>query len=150
MSTQAPPSSKAPRDGSRLERTPSSPPAPKTLPEALERALGTAIKSGLTAFGARAALALLLRLPAVVRGKASPLAAIQAALRNVDAQRLGAFMGVFSGAYKAILALLNHYRGHDAQGNASIAGAIAGLAILAEHPDQRVTWGQYAFVRYAT
>ncbi|KAF9204566.1 hypothetical protein BGZ49_005151, partial [Haplosporangium sp. Z 27] len=69
------------------------------------------------------------------------------AFTGQDALRFGAFFGTFSFLWKFVNNGLKLYRGTDDRINGAIAGAIAGLSILIENHERRVTFAQQMFIR---
>ncbi|KAF9913461.1 hypothetical protein BX616_010011 [Lobosporangium transversale] len=113
----------------------------------LKHALLGAIRSGGVSYGAKALVNLCLGMLKVMNGKTSFAKVFKDAFVGADAMRFGAFFGAFSFLWKFVNNGLKLYRGTDDRINGAIAGAIAGLAILIENHERRVTFAQQMFMR---
>ncbi|KAI8602325.1 hypothetical protein EDD21DRAFT_372230 [Dissophora ornata] len=83
----------------------------------------------------------------VMNGKVSFGRVVKDAFLGRDAIRFGSFFGLFSFLWKLVNNGLKLYRGTDDRINGAIAGAVAGLAILIESHERRVTFAQQMFIR---
>ncbi|ORZ10262.1 hypothetical protein BCR41DRAFT_338819 [Lobosporangium transversale] len=83
----------------------------------------------------------------VMKGKGSFAQIFKDAFFGADALRFGSFFGVFSFLWKFVNNGLKLHRGKDDRINGAIAGAIAGLAILIENHERRVTFAQQMLIR---
>ncbi|KAI1315480.1 hypothetical protein EDD11_000712 [Mortierella claussenii] len=106
-----------------------------------------AIRSGGVSYGAKALVNLCLGMLKVMNGKVSLGRVLKDSFVGNDAVRFGSFFGMFSFLWKLVNNGLKLYRGVDDRINGAIAGAIAGLAILIESHERRVTFAQQMFIR---
>ncbi|KAG0238773.1 hypothetical protein BGW42_002639 [Actinomortierella wolfii] len=113
----------------------------------LRHALLGAIRSFGVTYGMKALVNFLLGLLKVSKGKASFAQVFKDAFTGRDPLRFGAFFGMFSFLWKFVNNSLKLHRGKDDRINGAIAGAIAGLAILIESHERRVTFAQQMLVR---
>ncbi|KAI1303392.1 hypothetical protein EDD11_005355 [Mortierella claussenii] len=113
----------------------------------LKHAVLGAIRSGGVSYGMKAMVNLCLGMLKVMKGKGSFVQIFKESFFGVDAVRFGSFFGAFSFLWKLINNGLKLYRGKDDRVNGAIAGAIAGLAILIESHERRVTFAQQMLIR---
>ncbi|KAG0324222.1 hypothetical protein BGZ99_002054 [Dissophora globulifera] len=113
----------------------------------LKHAVLGAIRSAGVSYGAKALVNLCLGMLKLMNGKGSFGRIVQDAFMGRDAVRFGSFFGMFSFLWKLVNNGLKLYRGTDDRINGAIAGAIAGLAILIESHERRVTFAQQMFIR---
>ncbi|KAI7815802.1 hypothetical protein BC939DRAFT_87666 [Gamsiella multidivaricata] len=83
----------------------------------------------------------------VMKGKGSFGQIFKDSFFGADALRFGSFFGAFSFLWKFVNNGLRLYRGKDDRINGAVAGAIAGLAILIESHERRVTFAQQMLIR---
>ncbi|KAI9189295.1 hypothetical protein H9P43_000726 [Blastocladiella emersonii ATCC 22665] len=110
-----------------------------------------AIRSFVLAFGVKSGITLLLKLLKLRKGKESLLSILKATkIHNRDGQRIGALFGLFTLLFHSTV------RGLDSvpaladlapRWRAFIAGAVAGLSILVESPDNRLMFTQQFSMR---
>ncbi|KAF9175578.1 hypothetical protein BGX21_004852 [Mortierella sp. AD011] len=113
----------------------------------LKHAILGAIRSGGVTYGLKALVNLCLGMLKLMRGKGSFAQIFKDSFFGVDAIRFGSFFGAFSFLWKFVNNGLRLYRGKDDRLNGAIAGAIAGLSILIESHDRRVTFAQTMLIR---
>ncbi|KAG0212528.1 hypothetical protein BGX28_006126 [Mortierella sp. GBA30] len=113
----------------------------------LKHAILGAIRSGGITYGAKALVNLCLGMLKLMKGKATFGRIFKDAFAGQDAMRFGCFFGTFSFLWKLVNNGLGLYRGADDKVNGVVAGAIAGLAILIETHERRVTFAQQMFIR---
>ncbi|KAF9187315.1 hypothetical protein BGZ51_001405 [Haplosporangium sp. Z 767] len=113
----------------------------------LKHAILGAIRSGGVSYGLKAMVNLCLGMLKVMKGKGSFGQIFKEAFFGADALRFGSFFGVFSFLWKFVNNGLRLYRGTDDRINGAVAGAIAGLAILIESHERRVTFAQQMLIR---
>ncbi|KAF9919776.1 hypothetical protein FBU30_010549 [Linnemannia zychae] len=113
----------------------------------LKHAILGAIRSGGVSYGMKAMVNLCLGMLKLMKGKGSFGKIFKEAFFGIDAIRFGSFFGAFSFLWKFINNGLKLYRGKDDRINGAIAGAIAGLAILIETHERRVTFAQQMLIR---
>ncbi|KAG0357684.1 hypothetical protein BG005_003241 [Podila minutissima] len=109
-------------------------------------ALG-AIRSGGVSYGGKALVNFCLGLLKLMKGKGSLGQIFKGAFFGADAIRFGSFFGTFSFLWKLVNNGLKLYRGTDDRINGAIAGAIAGLSLIIETRERRVTFAQQMFIR---
>ncbi|KAF9578933.1 hypothetical protein BGW38_005026 [Lunasporangiospora selenospora] len=112
-----------------------------------KHALLGAIRSGGVTYGMKALVNLCLGMLKLMKGKGSFAQIFKESFFGMDAIRFGTFFSSFSFLWKFVNNGLKLYRGKDDRVNGAIAGAIAGLAILVESKERRVTFAQQMFVR---
>ncbi|KAF9363903.1 hypothetical protein BGX34_003062 [Mortierella sp. NVP85] len=108
----------------------------------LKHALLGAIRSAGVSYGAKALVNLCLGMMKLMNGRGSFGVILKDAFMGRDAVRFGSFFGMFSFLWKLVNNGLKLYRGKDDRINGAIAGAIAGLALLIENHERRVTFAQ--------
>ncbi|KAK3829326.1 MAG: hypothetical protein J3Q66DRAFT_324911 [Benniella sp.] len=113
----------------------------------LKHATLGAIRSGGVSYGLKALVNLCLGLLKVMKGKGSFSQIAKDAFLGTDAIRFGSFFGAFSFLWKLVNNGLKLHRGKDDRINGAIAGAIAGLALLIESKERRVTFAQQMLIR---
>ncbi|KAG0029769.1 hypothetical protein BGZ81_003456 [Podila clonocystis] len=113
----------------------------------LTHALLGAIRSGGVSYGLKALVNLCLGMLKLMKGKATFGPIFKDAFFGADAIRFGSFFGMFSFLWKFVNNGLKLHRGKDDRLNGAIAGAIAGLAILIESHERRVTFAQQMMIR---
>ncbi|KAF9163534.1 hypothetical protein DFQ26_002420 [Actinomortierella ambigua] len=113
----------------------------------LRHALLGAVRSFGVTYGMKALVNFLLGLIKVSKGKAPFVQVLRDAFTGRDSLRFGAFFGMFSFLWKFVNNSLKLHRGKDDRINGAIAGAIAGLAILIENHERRVTFAQQMLIR---
>ncbi|KAG0367968.1 hypothetical protein BGZ54_002913 [Gamsiella multidivaricata] len=113
----------------------------------LKHAFLGAIRSFGVSYGTKALVNLCLGMLKLMNGKGSFGRIVADAFTGRDAVRFGSFFGMFSFLWKLANNGLKLYRGKDDRINGAIAGAIAGLAILIESHERRVTFAQQMFIR---
>ncbi|KAF9432834.1 hypothetical protein BGZ76_010252 [Entomortierella beljakovae] len=106
-----------------------------------------AIRSGGITYGGKALINLCLGLLKVMKKRSTFGKVLKDAFIGADAIRFGSFFAAFSFLWKFVNNGAKLYRGKDDRINGAIAGAIAGLAILVENPERRVTFAQQMFMR---
>lgn len=79
----------------------------------------------------------------------SPLRVLVAALLSRRALRFGVMLGLVGFVYRNLQCLLCKLVGRPSKRNSAVAAFVAGLAVLAETPEQRKTLGGFLFVRAA-
>ncbi|KAF9930300.1 hypothetical protein FBU30_000646 [Linnemannia zychae] len=119
----------------------------KTYEGVLKHAILGAIRSGGVSYGAKALVNMCLGMLKLMKGKGSFGRVVLDAFTGADAVRFGSFFGMFSFLWKLVNNGLKLYRGTDDRINGAMAGAIAGLALLIETPERRVTFAQQMFLR---
>ncbi|KAG0252805.1 hypothetical protein BG011_006735 [Mortierella polycephala] len=113
----------------------------------LKHAILGALRSGGVTYGGKALVNLCLGMLKLKSGKTSVGRIFKDAFTGQDAIRFGTFFGVFSFLWKLVNNGLKLYRGADDRFNGAIAGAVAGLALLVETQERRVTFAQQMFIR---
>ncbi|KAF9426178.1 hypothetical protein BGZ94_006846 [Podila epigama] len=113
----------------------------------LRHAVLGAVRSGGLTYGVKALVNLCLGMLKLLKGRGSFGQILKSAFAGQDALRFGEFFGTFSFLWKLVNNGLNLYRGKDDRINGAIAGAIAGLAILIETHERRVSFAQQMFMR---
>ncbi|KAF9116088.1 hypothetical protein BGX27_004885 [Mortierella sp. AM989] len=113
----------------------------------LKHAVLGAIRSGGVSYGLKALVNLCLGMLKVMKGKGSFAENFKDSFFGADAIRFGSFFGAFSFLWKLVNNGLKLYRGKDDRLNGAISGAIAGLAILIESHERRVTFAQTMLIR---
>ncbi|KAF9983769.1 hypothetical protein BGZ75_004756 [Mortierella antarctica] len=113
----------------------------------LRHAILGALRSGGVTYGVKALVNLCLGMLKLMKGKASFGKIVKDAFTGQDAVRFGCFFGTFSFLWKLVNNGLGLYRGADDRINGAIAGAVAGLALLIETHERRVTFAQQMFMR---
>ncbi|KAG0237684.1 hypothetical protein BGX31_003513 [Mortierella sp. GBA43] len=108
----------------------------------LKHAVLGAVRSAGVSYGAKALVNLCLGMMKLMNGKGSFGALLKDSFMGRDAIRFGSFFGMFSFLWKLVNNGLKLFRGKDDRINGAIAGAIAGLAILIENHERRVTFAQ--------
>ncbi|CAG8753032.1 9921_t:CDS:2, partial [Cetraspora pellucida] len=107
--------------------------------------------SYLIAYGIRGGVNFLLNLLAVYRKrKGTIVRAFTHGFFGIDALRFGAAFGSFSFLWKLINNGLRYIRKKDDKWNSFIAGSIAGISLIAEKRERRITITQQMFVRGRT
>ncbi|KAG0332329.1 hypothetical protein BG004_001299 [Podila humilis] len=113
----------------------------------LTHAVLGAVRSGGVSYAMKALVNLLLGMLKLMNGKAAFGPIFKDAFFGADAMRFGSFFGVFSFLWKFVNNGLKLHRGKDDRLNGAIAGAVAGLAILIESHERRVTFAQQMLIR---
>ncbi|KAG0042941.1 hypothetical protein BGZ83_012011 [Gryganskiella cystojenkinii] len=113
----------------------------------LKHAILGAIRSGGISYGLKAMVNLCLGMLKVMKGKVTFGHVLKDSFLGVDAFRFGSFFAMFSFLWKFVNNGLKLYRGTDDRINGAIAGAIAGLAILIESHERRVSFAQQMLIR---
>ncbi|KAF9572316.1 hypothetical protein EC968_010040 [Mortierella alpina] len=113
----------------------------------LRHAILGALRSGGVTYGVKALVNLCLGMLKLMKGKVSFGKIVKDAFTGQDAVRFGCFFGTFSFLWKFVNNGLGLYRGADDRINGAIAGAVAGLALLIETHERRVTFAQQMFMR---
>ncbi|KAF9376229.1 hypothetical protein CPB97_010974 [Podila verticillata] len=113
----------------------------------LKHAVLGAIRSGGVSYGGKALVNFCLGLLKLMKGKGSFGQIFKNAFFGADAVRFGSFFGTFSFLWKLVNNGLKLYRGTDDRINGAIAGAIAGLSLIIETHERRVTFAQQMFIR---
>ncbi|KAG9324804.1 hypothetical protein KVV02_004677 [Mortierella alpina] len=113
----------------------------------LKHAILGAIRSGGISYGLKAMVNLCLGMLKVVKGKAPFGHIFKDSFFGPDAVRFGSFFALFSFLWKSVNNGLKLYRGTDDRLNGAVAGAIAGLAILIESHERRVSFAQQMLIR---
>ncbi|KAF9433533.1 hypothetical protein BGZ76_009312 [Entomortierella beljakovae] len=112
----------------------------------LKHAVLGAIRSGGITYGLKALVNLLLKMMKK-KGNEGLVHSLKDAFLGSDAIRFGTFFGMFSFLWKLVNNGLKLFRGKDDRINGAVAGAIAGLSILIESPERRVSFAQTMLVR---
>jgi len=121
---------------------------PETYRAILKHALAGGLRSYVLGHLARGGLNFFLHLLLVFRKrKSSILEAFRHGFFGTDAYRFGAVFGGFSFLWKLINNSMRLARGKEDHWNGLVAGSIAGLAIVAEKRERRITLAQQVFVR---
>ncbi|CAG8501558.1 8173_t:CDS:2 [Ambispora leptoticha] len=121
---------------------------PDTYKAILAHAITGGLRTYLLAHGARGALNFILHLTMMLRKRKLRIGrAFKYGFFGKDALRFGLAFGGFSFLWKLINNGLRHTRGKDDMWNGMVAGSIAGLSILAEKRERRITIAQQLFVR---
>ncbi|KAF9546269.1 hypothetical protein EC957_009882 [Mortierella hygrophila] len=118
-----------------------------TFEGVLKHSILGAIRSGGVSYGLKAMVNLCLGMLKLMKGKASFGNIFKESFFGVDAIRFGSFFGVFSFLWKFVNNGLRLHRGKDDRINGAVAGAIAGLAILIESHERRVSFAQQMLIR---
>ncbi|KAK5821831.1 hypothetical protein F5H01DRAFT_411536 [Linnemannia elongata] len=118
-----------------------------TFEGVLKHSILGAIRSGGVSYGMKAMVNLCLGMLKLMKGKGSFGEIFKESFFGADAIRFGSFFGVFSFLWKFVNNGLKLYRGKDDRLNGAVAGAIAGLAILIESHERRVTFAQQMLIR---
>ncbi|KAF9155328.1 hypothetical protein BG015_010260 [Linnemannia schmuckeri] len=113
----------------------------------LKHSILGAIRSGGVSYGMKAMVNLCLGMLKLMKKKGSFGQIFKESFFGADAIRFGSFFGVFSFLWKFVNNGLKLYRGKDDRLNGAVAGAIAGLAILIESHERRVTFAQQMLIR---
>ncbi|KAF9977993.1 hypothetical protein BGZ73_004118 [Actinomortierella ambigua] len=113
----------------------------------LRHALLGAVRSFGVTYGMKALVNFLLGMIKVSKGKAPFFRVLKEAFTGHDSLRFGAFFGMFSFLWKFVNNSLKLHRGKDDRINGAVAGAVAGLAILIEHHERRVSFAQQMLIR---
>ncbi|GJJ75846.1 hypothetical protein EMPS_08204 [Entomortierella parvispora] len=113
----------------------------------LKHAILGAIRSGGVSYGMKAMVNLCLGMLKVMKGKVTFGHILKDSFLGIDAIRFGSFFSMFSFLWKFVNNGLKLYRGTDDRINGAVAGAIAGLAILIESHERRVSFAQQMLVR---
>ncbi|GAA6061716.1 hypothetical protein JCM10212_004948 [Sporobolomyces blumeae] len=126
---------------------------PKSDDEVFAHALRGGLRSLFLGSSVRALVNLVIVLLRLTRKKGLPAKVVLNALFGPDVFRFGGMLGAFTFLYKWTLHTLRLYNfgpqgaGHEETWHAAVAGAIAGLSVLAEKKSRRVTLGQQLLVR---
>ncbi|KAF9142552.1 hypothetical protein BGX30_002696 [Mortierella sp. GBA39] len=118
-----------------------------TFEGVLKHSILGAIRSGGVSYGLKAMVNLCLGMLKLMKGKASFGEIFKESFFGADAIRFGSFFGVFSFLWKFVNNGLRLHRGKDDRINGAVAGAIAGLAILIESHERRVSFAQQMLIR---
>ncbi|KAG0341842.1 hypothetical protein BG004_005879, partial [Podila humilis] len=113
----------------------------------VKHAILGAIRSGGVSYSGKALVNFCLGLLKLFKGKGSFGQIFKGAFFGQDSLRFGTFFGTFSFLWKLVNNGLKLYRGTDDRINGAIAGAIAGLSLIIETPERRVTFAQQMFIR---
>ncbi|KAI8600631.1 hypothetical protein EDD21DRAFT_415663 [Dissophora ornata] len=113
----------------------------------LKHAVLGAIRSGGISYGLKAMVNMCLGMLKVMKGRSSFVEVFKTSFFSVDPVRFGSFFGAFSFLWKFVNNGLKLYRGKDDRINGAVAGAIAGLAILIESHERRVSFAQQVLIR---
>ncbi|KNC98268.1 uncharacterized protein SPPG_06666 [Spizellomyces punctatus DAOM BR117] len=136
----------------KIEETVGKYPAPVTpnrwkgVNQIIVHALRGGMRSFLLAYAMRGGVSFLIRLVRVLKGRLSLLAALRAFFSG-ESRRFALMIGSFSFSWKLINNLLFHFRGRQSKLNGFIAGSIAGLSILFEEKETRMSIAQQFLVR---
>ncbi|CAG8522836.1 5378_t:CDS:2 [Ambispora gerdemannii] len=121
---------------------------PDTYNAILMHAITGGLRTYLLAHGARGGLNFFLQLTMMLRKSKIRIGhAFRYGFFGKDALRFGLAFGGFSFLWKLINNGLRHARGKDDRWNGMVAGSIAGLSILAEKRERRISIAQQLFVR---
>ena len=122
--------------------------------EILPHALRVSLRAFLLGYSLRSGFTLLLKLFAVIRRKLDFKTALISSLFGSDSLRFGSFFSIYCFLWKAIDSSLHNIRDKDDKLNgfigilaSKLAGSVAGIALLCEKKDRRVTIAQQVLVR---
>jgi hypothetical protein len=129
-----------------LKTPPTRPPEWQSWKEIVSHSVLGSMKSFLIAFSLRGGVGFIIRIIAVFKQKITLLDAFKASI-GIETQRFAKMISLFSFLWKLISNGLLYQTGIYSKRNGAIAGAIAGLAVLIETPENRITIGQQFFMR---
>ncbi|KAJ3359993.1 hypothetical protein HDU91_004755 [Kappamyces sp. JEL0680] len=126
---------------------PSRPPNWNSWIDILSHSLKGGLRSFTISYLLRGGVNFLIRLFSVFRKKSSLKVAFLQSFFGIETRRFAGMIGVFSFLFKLISNGLFYSRKEHSKRNGAIAGAIAGLAVLIETPENRITISQQFFMR---
>ncbi|KAJ3272813.1 hypothetical protein HDV01_005241 [Terramyces sp. JEL0728] len=130
-----------------VEKTPPvTPPEWKNIQEIIKHSLKGASRSFFVAFLLRGGVSFIIRLIAVFRGRTTVFSALKASM-GFETQRFAKMIASFSLTWKLISNILHFKTKKNLKRNGAFAGAIAGLAVLIESPENRVAIAQQFSMR---